>query len=381
MKPKTLILMLVAVACGLVAAIVAVNMGSTAPQVDTVPVVVAKVPLAAGMPIRDPMNQLELKPFPKSLAPVNFLSNPVELAGKVPARALSPNEPVRLADMSSIDQLFPKDVKPGYRAFTVRVNMESGLAGFLLPGARVDLMCQLTDLKDARVKQMVTFLQNVEVLAVNQLRTATSDTGTLANPTVVTLMASAEEVQRIAWVTDQRQVAISLRKPGDETIVKLTGAVNPFGKDEKADPSKPEEETVAVPVAKDDIPPGRHEIDQSNVDQFFTVVQMPKTLVPGKPILDKGLIRGRINHLVAQGCPITEKHLEQEKPPVPGEKPVFSVLRITEADKPTATHRYHKGRLVDGAGVSTENAPEKREALPIPAPGKTPEPSEGIKEN
>ncbi|MBL8799603.1 MAG: Flp pilus assembly protein CpaB [Planctomycetia bacterium] len=381
MKPKTLILMLVAVVCGLAAAYMAMNLkGGDGDGGEKVMVVVAAVPLTNGTQIKDPAVQLTAKAFPKDIAPANFVSNPQDLNGKVIGRTIDPGTPVTLKDMSTLATLFPDNVDPNTRAFTVRVNLESSISGFLLPGARVDLLCAMHSLKDNRIKMMATFLQDVQVLAVNTQRDVPKEGGgVIPNAATITLAIKPDEVQRVAWVTDSRQVTVSLRRPGYTDKDKLTPVTGPFGEDEEGTgPSA--EKPVPLPVAKIDIAPGTAVIDNSNFDKYFEIMNVPASLIRGTPIRDKAQIQGMINHFVAAGQPVTSKHLEAvasigKTAPTPQ----FGRMRIVIGGQPPRFVEFENGQQVGGSNQPTprEGLPQPEGAGPAPKPGNNGKGSEG----
>lgn len=381
MKPKTLILMLVAVVCGLAAAYMAMNLSANPNDGgERVTVMVAAVPLTNGTQIKDVTVQLKARQFPKDLAPPHYVSNPVDLQNKVLGRTIEPGSPVTLKDMSTLANLFPEDLDPAYRAFTVRVNLESSISGFLLPGARVDLLCAMHSLKDARVKVMATFLQDVQVLAVNTQRDAPKEGGNvIPNAATITLAIKPDEVQRVAWVTDAKQVVVSLRRPGYAEKEKLTPVTDPFGKGEglSADGSEAEK-PIPLPVAKIDIAPGTVVIDNSNFDRYFEILNVPPSLVRGRPIRDRAQIQGKINHFVAAGQPVTAMHLADQGV-VESKIPVAptSTLTITHGGQPARIVHYENGRQVGFDGGN--NPPTPRESLPQPEGDGPPKPGNGAK--
>lgn len=378
MKPKTLILMLVAVVCGLAAAYMAMNLtGKEEDPGDKVTVMVAAGPLASGVKLTDVNVQLIPKKFPKDLAPPNFVSDPQTLNGKVLGRALEKDMPVTLKDMSQIAHLFPEELDQSYRAFTVRVNLESSISGFLLPGARVDLLCAMHNLKNPSVKVMATFMQDVLVLAVNAQKELAKDSpNVIANAATITLAIKADEVQRVAWVTDTKQVMVSLRRPGYDKKEILALTTSPFGGDEGKGDGTEAEKPVGIPVAKVDIAPGTVTIDSSNFDKYFEILQVPPSLVRGNPIRNREQIQGMINHLVARGQPVTRMHLGI------GDKieaPVVTEMVIQVGGQPARIVRFENGKQIgnDGAG----NPPTPRESLPQPEGAGPPKPGISSRES
>ena len=100
---------------------------------------------------------------------------------------------------------------PGMRAVSVPVDATTGVAGFVLPGDKVDVLLshQMRDLTDQVRRATETVLVDVRVLAVDQNM---NDNGTV--PQVahhVTLEVSAEQAEQLAVVTQIGRLSLTLR--------------------------------------------------------------------------------------------------------------------------------------------------------------------------
>jgi pilus assembly protein CpaB len=102
----------------------------------------------------------------------------------------------------------------GMRAEAVRVNDVTAVAGFVVPGTRVDVLVT-GDRTGSSEPQTVTVLQNVAVLATGQ-RTERSATGEPQNASVVTLLVSPEDSQKLALASLGR-IQLVLRNPLDSS--------------------------------------------------------------------------------------------------------------------------------------------------------------------
>jgi pilus assembly protein CpaB len=98
----------------------------------------------------------------------------------------------------------------GMRAEAVRVNDVTAVARFVVPGTRVDVLVT-GDHTGSSEPQTVTVLQNVAVLATGQ-RTERSATGEPQNASVVTLLVSAEDSEKLALASLGR-IQLVLRNP------------------------------------------------------------------------------------------------------------------------------------------------------------------------
>jgi pilus assembly protein CpaB len=133
---------------------------------------------------------------------------------------------------------------PGMRAVTVSVSAQAGVAGFIFPGDRVDLMLtqSVQGGEGAPLRTTETFVRNVRVLATDQ-RTVTEDAEGKKEVKVfstVTLEATPRIAEKIAVAQNIGQLSLSLRSIADNTAelerAIAAGEVTvPTGNDPKAE--------------------------------------------------------------------------------------------------------------------------------------------------
>ena len=105
-------------------------------------------------------------------------------------------------------------IPEGMRAVAVRVNDVVGVAGFVLPGTRVDVI--LTGSPDERggTDTAKVILENVQVLTAGA-KTETDSQGTPQNVTVVTLLVAPQDAQKLALAATDGRIQLALRNPMD----------------------------------------------------------------------------------------------------------------------------------------------------------------------
>jgi pilus assembly protein CpaB len=107
----------------------------------------------------------------------------------------------------------PALIPPGMRAVSVRVNDVVSVAGFVMPGTRVDVL--LTGKPaNGTDDQTTTVLQNVQVLASGHTLERTS-TGEAQNTAVITLLVSPDDAQRLTLANSEGKIQLALRNPLD----------------------------------------------------------------------------------------------------------------------------------------------------------------------
>ena len=109
----------------------------------------------------------------------------------------------------------PPSITPGMRALSVKVNEVVGVAGFVVPGTRVDVLAVIRQ-KDENISQ--TVVKNVQVLTAgtryDQEQAAKPDAKPIQS-TVVTLLVTPEDAQRIVLAQADGRLQLALRNPLD----------------------------------------------------------------------------------------------------------------------------------------------------------------------
>jgi pilus assembly protein CpaB len=114
------------------------------------------------------------------------------------------------------------------RAIAVRVDDVVGVAGFLHPDDRVDVIVTLHPSRPADAEPVSkVILQNVKVLAVGKELEVSERNRTQANPTTVaTLLVNPEESEKLALAANEGRIMLTLRSWTDNLAI-LTGGMNP----------------------------------------------------------------------------------------------------------------------------------------------------------
>lgn len=111
----------------------------------------------------------------------------------------------------------PAMIPPGKRAVAVKVNEVIGVAGFALPGTRVDVVVtgNVERNNDPGDVTATTVLQNVQVMAAGQKLQTNAD-GKPETVQVITLLVTPEEAQKLALASQEGRIQLTLRNPLDE---------------------------------------------------------------------------------------------------------------------------------------------------------------------
>lgn len=137
MKQKNLILLVVAVGCGLVAAFLTSQMNAKA-TVETVEVVVAAsdIPVGVGIGKDDLPKYLKKKTLPKDAVPADIVENPEELVDRRLIRPIRTDETISRKDLMKGGIQIPR----GKHLLTLSLDTARAAAGLAQPGSRVDVL-------------------------------------------------------------------------------------------------------------------------------------------------------------------------------------------------------------------------------------------------
>jgi len=115
----------------------------------------------------------------------------------------------------------PPSIPPGMRAMSVKVDEVVGVAGFVVPGTHVDVMVILPQKDDSVARVVAT---NVGVLtAGTRSDQENAKEGKSTPSTVITLLVSPDDAERIALAQVEGRLMLSLRNPMDTVATETRG--------------------------------------------------------------------------------------------------------------------------------------------------------------
>ncbi|HET7748463.1 MAG TPA: Flp pilus assembly protein CpaB [Terriglobales bacterium] len=185
---------------------------ATVKQANT-QVVVAALDLQVGSKLED--KDLREIRLPGADLPQGYFQNKADVLGRGVVVPIAKGEfilPSKLAAENAGAGL-PSLIPPGMRAVSVRVNEVVAVAGFVIPGTRVDVL--LTGNPRGTDEPLTTtVLENVEVLAAGQ-KLQHSAQGEPQSVPVITLLVSPEDAQKLTMASNEGRIQLTLRNPTD----------------------------------------------------------------------------------------------------------------------------------------------------------------------
>jgi pilus assembly protein CpaB len=226
---RTVVVVLVAVLLAAIASLGMYRVVSARPvsegsAVKTVDVVVAQHPLPLGT--RLTRDHVKLARWPADTQVPGAFAKVDEVLDRGLIATIEENEPLTAAKVAPLEAGagLPPSIPPGMRAVSVKVNEVVGVAGFVVPGTRVDVMVTLTNRQAQQESMTRVVVSNVQVLtAGTRIDQENAKDGKPIPSTVVTLLVSPEDGERIALAASEGQITLTLRNPLDTSPTSTSG--------------------------------------------------------------------------------------------------------------------------------------------------------------
>ncbi len=168
--------------------------------------------------------QLQLSPWSQANLPKGAFTGLADLEGRVVAYPLVEGE------LILEKKLAPKGTLPGLtallpatkRAMTVKVDEASGVAGFVAPDNRVDVLVTIDKGEYNKNPLARVLLQNLRVLGTGQRIESRPGDKPQVVPTV-TVEVSPEEGERLALASQEGRISLVLRGQEDNKLIATPG--------------------------------------------------------------------------------------------------------------------------------------------------------------
>ncbi|MEF1171327.1 Flp pilus assembly protein CpaB [Vibrio sinaloensis] len=183
--------------------------------VEREPVIIASQEIPAGTPIEE--QHITTKLLEVEWRNEGQFTDQNAILGQVVATTIFPGEvlhqsrPAVPGEGSTLASLIPENK----RAVTIRVNDVIGVAGFLLPGNRVDVLNTIK--YSATSANTVTVLKDIKVLAVDQTARTKENKPIIVR--AVTLEVSPKDAEKLLTARSKGEIQLTLRNPHEEEKV------------------------------------------------------------------------------------------------------------------------------------------------------------------
>jgi pilus assembly protein CpaB len=189
----------------------------------TQPVVVASSDMSLGAELQQ--KDLQVVSFPSGQVPEGTFAKPQDLVGRGLIASVVKNEPILEGKLASKEAGagLPPIIPEGMRAVSVRVNEVVGVAGYVLPGTRVDVLATASPTNNPTDTTSKVVLANVQVLTAGTRLEQDQEDGKPMQVTVVTLLVTPEQSERLALASTEGKIQLALRNPLDQGAPQTPG--------------------------------------------------------------------------------------------------------------------------------------------------------------
>jgi len=152
-----------------------------------------------------------------------------DVAGRGTIDILRQNEPLTAAKLAArgAGAGLQPTIPEGMRAISISVNEIIGVAGFVTPGSRVDVLVTLDDNANTKKLTMTrVVVSNVQVLTAGTRfdQDQSRQDGKPIPTSVVTLMVTPDDAERVALAQNEGKINLTLRNPLDVNPTSTNGA-------------------------------------------------------------------------------------------------------------------------------------------------------------
>lgn len=168
---------------------------------------------------------VKLVDWPGDVVPANYSTTVEEVLGRGIITPVTMNEPL-LSGKMAIKEAgggLPIVITEGMRAVSVRVNEVIQVAGFVMPGTRVDVFVTIdppAGRSGGKITKLV--LDNVTVLTANQI-VETTPNGEPVTASVVTMLVTPDEAEKLIHAASQGDIQLGLRNTLDLDSITTEG--------------------------------------------------------------------------------------------------------------------------------------------------------------
>jgi pilus assembly protein CpaB len=218
-------------------------------EIATRNAVVAKAQLAVGTLLTSDL--VKVVPWPEKTPVQGGFADIAEVINRGLISGVVENEPITESKLAPKEAGagMPPTITPGMRAISVQVNDVINVAGFVTAGTRVDVLTIIQRGNEEPTSRVV--VSNVQVLTANsRYDQEEAKEGEAIRSTVVTLMVTPSDAERIALAQSRGQLMLTLRHPLDVEPTVTTGVTTAAlfgGSPAPARPATPRRPSVAPP--------------------------------------------------------------------------------------------------------------------------------------
>ena len=221
MRMKSLILIFIALGCGLVASIgisQVMDRGGGGGKIEMEQILVALADIDIGTRLDD--KNVQLEDWPKNKVPEGAVRRLEDIKDKFASGRFYKGEPLNVRQITDNPDTVAVNIPPGYRAVPVKVEEDTVMKA-ISPGDRVDVNVYLRKNQEVPKTGVFTILKNVRIFAVNTNTERTTSDSTSGKPQsasfrTVSLLVKQEQARDLNLAAQVGKILLTLRRPDDK---------------------------------------------------------------------------------------------------------------------------------------------------------------------
>lgn len=212
MRSKSILLLVVALGCGVVASVAVSqvvsdqkNRGAT----QTAPVLLVVKEISAAAKI--PKDSYKLEQWPIDRVPPGALTDPKMLENKFTKQRIYPGEPIIEAKLSAKGREFT--VPAGYQIFDIAVLPDTGGGGYIGPGDHVDIYGYFDKGPRAKAPKSVKVMENLEVVMIDGVAIIDPEAARQQKSTTIQMLVKDSQYIVLDTAANLGKLRLALRPP------------------------------------------------------------------------------------------------------------------------------------------------------------------------
>jgi len=213
MKSKQLVLIGIALLCGLVSAIGIIQaMGNKSPvevEVPKGPVLVATEHVDIKAELTE--ENVHLENWPLDMIPEGAATELEDIAGKFTLTRLRAGQAIYIEDAKLESELETINIPPGHKVINIKVPAEDLIGGLLEPGHRVDIIGNFNiRTRGEQKNETKTFLKGIRIFNIGT-STSVSGKNKAANASgIVGVLVTEKQSEKIVWARKNGEIRLAL---------------------------------------------------------------------------------------------------------------------------------------------------------------------------
>lgn len=232
MRPKSIVLLVLALGCGLVASIginqLMADRGKPVANGETVSIFIALQDINMNDPVSKEM--LKLEPWPKDKVQPGTITKLDTVVGRRTKMKILAGEPILegklLATGENGQQGAGDQIPPGMRAVAVKSDDVTSTGSLIRPGDRVDVVVHLQKNPGKGIAETTskTFLRDIKIFAVNdEFERSPNGEGGKVTAKTITLLVLPQQSELISLATELGKIRLVMRGPNDTSAEETDG--------------------------------------------------------------------------------------------------------------------------------------------------------------